>query len=271
MKVLLLHNPHKQPAQAMAQRVATLMADKFVQVYIDNGEEPCDDSDLDLIIVLGGDGTIIRAARRYSRLGIPLLGVNMGTIGFLCNIKANQLEENIDRIINSDYLIEERMLLKVSLFRNDEHCGDFVATNEAAIKSSISRMIRFNMLVNNQHLSSFRGDGVIIATPTGSTAYSLSAGGPIIDADLKVLLVTPLASHFLSHRPMVLEASKTIQIEIVFGSQVLMCLDGQNSIDLQAGDRIEIAKSLLGLKMIKLDTIDFWSKINKRMGRIAEE
>ncbi len=185
---------------------------------------------IDLAIVVGGDGTFLDVARNIADYEIPILGINLGRLGFLTDISPNFMCEMIDDILNNNYNTEERNLLQVSISHNKKQLHEQVALNDIVLhKGDSPRMIEFETFINNQFFNSQRSDGMIISTPTGSTAYALSAGGPILDPDLNVVVLVSINPHTMSNRPVVISANNTIQIkpnDTCIGSARITC-DGQ--------------------------------------------
>jgi NAD+ kinase len=252
---------------AMAAKVAARLEAEGIDVLIDS-ENPVDTSEpVDSIIVLEGDGTMIRASRQYGELGVPMLGVNMGTVGFLSDIKADELESSLDSIIRHDYSIDERMLLSVGIYRDDALIEEVYSLNELSIKSNSSRMISMNIYIEGREYGVYRGDGIIVATPTGSTAYSLSSGGPIIDPVLEVFVITPIAPYFLSKRPMVISAQKEIDLYPLHCEGAEISIDGHVNIKWDSNYIIKIKKANHKLKMINLKPRFFFQTVAKKLQR----
>jgi NAD+ kinase len=253
---------------AMADKVSNQLQAWGIEVLMDN-ERPVDISGegIDSIIVLGGDGTLIRAARQYAELDVPVLGVNMGTVGFLSNIKADELESCLDSFVRHDYSIDLRMMLDVGIYRDDILVERVYSLNELSIKSKTNRMISMDIHIAGKEHGIYRGDGIIIATPTGSTAYSLSAGGPITDPDLEVYVVTPVNSHFLSKRPMVIDGQKEISLYQLRCEEAEIYIDGQVKITWEENCFIKVKKAPHKLKMVILKPRFFFQTIAKRLQR----
>ncbi len=268
MKILLVNNNRIKSTVAMAGKLATQLEARGIEVFIDS-ERPIDISgeELDSIIVLGGDGTLIRAARQYAELDVPVLGVNMGTVGFLSDIKADELDSCLDSFVRHDYSIDERMMLEVSIYRNEVLTEQVYSLNELSIKSNTSRMISMNIHIAGQEHGIYRGDGIIIATPTGSTAYSLSSGGPITDPELDVFVMTPITSYFLSKRPLVISAQKEICLYPLRCEEAELCIDGQVNIAWESNCIIKVKKAGHKLKMANMQPRFFFQTIAQRLQR----
>jgi NAD+ kinase len=200
---------------------------------------------LDLVIVLGGDGTLLSAARVTAAIDVPLLGVNLGSLGFLTDVPVQSLYAMLDAIAEGKAAVESRSLMECRLFRGNEVRGSYLVFNDAVVnKTALARLNDYDLFVDGVFVSSYRADGMIVATPTGSTAYSLSAGGPILTPTVKAFVVTPVAPHSLTHRPLVVPDS--VEIEILLRSAeefAYLSLDGQPGLDLQDGDRVRCRRS----------------------------
>lgn len=221
----------------------------------------------DCILVLGGDGTLIRAARDMYPCNIPLLGINMGTLGYLTEVEVNNLEECLDCLMFGETQVEERMLLQGVLNHNiqDVALNDIVLTRSGSL-----RIIDFNVYVNGELLNTYHADGIIISTPTGSTAYNLSAGGPIVEPTASLIVITPICSHALNTRSIVLSSEDVIELEVGKGRddrilEAAICFDGDHSFEVQTGDRIKIQKANDVSKMLKLNKVSFLETLRKKM------
>lgn len=266
VRILLVSNKYKKDTGIMAEQIAAKLQAMNVDTVIDDGFINLSTGTIDAIIVLGGDGTILRAARQYAQEKVPILGVNMGTVGFLSNIKISELGDCIDRLIGHDYSIDERMMLEVDICRDEIPLKSFYCLNEVVVKSRIPRLGDFRVNIANQALSAYRGDGLIVATPTGSTAYSLSAGGPIVDPDLEVFVVTPIASHVISKRPIIVAPDRIIKISLLNKLQdVIISVDGQIEVDFTPDCELRVKRPDFALKLIKLKENYFFSSIDNRL------
>lgn len=267
MKVLLVNNRFKESTEMMAKEIADLLVARNIEVAFDNGSEECFSKNIDLIVVLGGDGTILRAARRYADQNIPILGVNMGTVGFLSNIEVNEFYQNLDRIIQGDYLIDERMMLEV-IFNNGQQVTDkYYCLNEVVIKSKTHRMISLNLAIGGEESSFYKGDGLIVSTPTGSTAYSFSCGGPIADPELEAFVITPIASHIITKKPLVVSSNRNISISNLASEETLIIMDGQVKVNAESGLNISIQKASHKVLLVDLKNKPFFSTIDVRLKR----
>jgi NAD+ kinase len=195
---------------------------------------------LDLVVVLGGDGTLLSAARATAAIDVPLLGVNLGSLGFLTEVPLPSLYSMLDAIAQGRAAVEHRSLMQCELLRGDAVRGSYLVFNDAVVnKTVLARLNNYDLFVDKAFVSSYRADGMIVATPTGSTAYSLSAGGPVLMPTVGAFVITPVAPHALTHRPLVVPDS--VEIEILLRSEeevAYLSLDGQPGLDLRDGDRV---------------------------------
>ncbi len=207
----------------------------------------------DILVILGGDGSIIHGAKKAAACGVPVLGINGGTVGFIAGLEMDQLER-LPRLLEGRYTTEHRMMLDVAL----EHGGEtvhFTALNEAVVShGSLSRLIQLEILSGDDPVVTYRADGVIVATPTGSTAYSLSAGGPIVDPALSCLLLTPICPHAMHTRPYLF--SDTAQLTVRAGDDAYLTVDSEQAIALSAGDRVTVRRHTQDARLISLKEED---------------
>ena len=200
----------------------------------------------DLVVVVGGDGSILGVSRDLAGSGVPVVGVNRGSLGFLAAIAPGDIEEKFGQILSGDYSIEDHFLLEAQVFRDDVLVSSSTALNDVVVNpSSMSRMMEFDLLVNDEFVYNQRSDGIIMASPTGSTAYSLSAGGPIMHPRLDALVVVPMFPHTLTSRPLVVSGDSTVMVRIIDaaeGAPQLSC-DSQINLPLEVGDVVKVGKS----------------------------
>lgn len=229
------------------------------------------DDDTDCVLVLGGDGTLIQAARDLSGKNIPLLGVNYGTLGYLAGVEKQNILPALDQLMAGDYTLEKRMMLEGTVFNNGKAVKKDVALNDIVIsRKGVLRVIDFRIYVNGKFLNQYAADGMIIATPTGSTAYNMSAGGPIVSPDASLLVVTPICPHTLNTRSIVLSSEDKITIELCkdrSGSdeERMVSFDGENAQLAYAQDTIEICRSAQYTNIIKLDKLSFLEILREKM------
>ena len=213
-------------------------------VEVSGGEEQLA-ADVDLLVVLGGDGTMLAAARAVGDRGTPVLGVNYGTLGYMAEHRVEEMIPALEAILDGSYRVDRRMTLRAELVRGDETLVTNRALNDVVIsKSALARIIELDARIDGLFVNSFRADGLIVSTPTGSTAYSLSAGGPIVFPSMHAVLLTPICPHTLSNRPLVVPDDATIEITLLTrDEEVALTLDGQVGFQMEAGDRVRISKS----------------------------
>ncbi|MCM1012747.1 MULTISPECIES: NAD kinase [unclassified Brevibacterium] len=219
----------------------------------------------ELVIVLGGDGTILRAAERFHGSGVPLMGINLGHVGFLAESEKEDLDEAVHRAAARDYLVEERLALDVAVWHEGEIIYEAWALNEVTVeKTSKARMIDVVLGVDSRPVSSFGCDGVILATPTGSTAYSFSAGGPIVWPDVEALLLVPISAHALFTEPLVVNPNSRLGVEITPSNPdfaAVLWSDGRRGLELPAGSRVEAKRSESPIKLARLHTGPFTDRL----------
>ena len=228
--------------------------------------------DTQCILVLGGDGTLLQAARDVVHREIPMLGINLGTLGFLAEIDKTSIYTALDKLFADDYEIEERMMLTGTVWRGDKITGQDVALNDIVISrvGPPLRVIGFNNYVNDGYLNSYNADGIIIATPTGSTGYSLSCGGPIISPNAAMTVMTPIAPHTLNTRSVIFPEDDVITVELGEGRRQiqengLASFDGDVEVPMSTGDRIVIKKASVSVKILKLNHLSFVEVLRQKM------
>lgn len=254
---------------------------KREQSYTDSSRIP---EDVDCILVLGGDGTLLQAARDTIDRDIPLLGINLGTLGYLAEVEETGIDAALDQLLEGGYEVEQRMMLTGRVVRGEIHerlhaekgishygTEESYALNDIAITRSGSlQIIRFQICVNGQFLNEYQADGVIVATPTGSTGYNLSAGGPIVEPKAELLLITPICPHTLNTRSIILSPGDKVEIMIGAGreetiQQVEVNFDGSHKLTLYTGDRVEIEKAEKTTGIVKLNKVSFLEVLHKKM------
>lgn len=236
--------------------------------YTDVSQIP---NDMECVIVLGGDGTLLQAARDVVDREIPLFGINLGTLGYLAEIEQHNIYPALDRLMSDRFTIERRMMLSGVILRNGQEIARDVALNDIVIsREGPLRVVRFHNYVNDTFLNTYKADGIIISTPTGSTGYSLSAGGPIISPNASMLLMTPLAPHALNTRSIVFSPEDVITVEVGEGrdgsvEQGMAYFDGAASVPMVTGDKIRISKSKKDTRIIKINNISFLETLRNKM------
>jgi NAD+ kinase len=207
----------------------------------------------EMLLVLGGDGTTLAAARVAAPIGVPILPINMGSLGFLTSFTLQEMYPALERVLSGEHVISERVLLDVKLHRATGSIEHQVVLNEAVVnKGTLARMIELILAIDGEFVCRYRADGLIVATPTGSTAYSLSAGGPIVHPSVESFLITPICPHTLADRPVVIKDSSCVELEVRGSAEsVFLTLDGQKGIPLQASDRVRVVRAAHKLKLIQ--------------------
>ena len=220
----------------------------------------------DIITVFGGDGTLLSVARMVGNMDVPILGINLGGLGFITELGRDEIQENIDMIFMENCCFEERIMLLAEVFRKGKKLIKHNALNDVVLnKSALARMFEFDISIDKQYVSTFRADGLIISTPTGSTAHSLAAGGPILYPTLETFLLTPICPHTLTSRPIVLPDTFTIEVKIKNADDVYLTLDGQTGYPLKAKDRIRIRKADYKTKFIVLHDRDYFKVLRTKL------
>lgn len=279
LTVGIVVNPDKPKAHEVAAQLLQLLEEKKVKVYI----EPDVARHLDrpeiqlprekfprcinLVFVIGGDGTLLGIARAFAPYDIPILGINVGYLGFLSEAEPEDLSGAVDRLIRGDYYIEKRLMLKAEIMREGKIIEHGIALNDVGIaKGSFSRMIDCTVYMDRMFVGKYSGDGVIVSTPTGSTAYSLSCGGPIVSPDLQTILLTPICPHTLTSRPMVLPAESVLEVKVsAHHTEMGVTIDGQLGFDLKSGDIIRIQRSNHRTLLVKWRERSFFEVVRKKL------
>lgn len=229
-------------------------------------------ADLDLVFVLGGDGTLLRAAETIGVAGVPLLGVNFGHLGFLSELERADLDDGLARILAHGFEVEERMMLSVS-FEDGDRQRALRALNDAVVaKNDIGRAVRIGVSISGEPLVSWAADGVIVATPTGSTAYSFSAGGPVVSPHLDCLIVTPVSAHGSFGRPVVADPADEVQITLLSDADTAsLSVDGGDAVSLQPGARVVVRAATERVHLAKIAPTPFWRLVREKFRLAAED
>ncbi|MGA7522576.1 MAG: NAD(+)/NADH kinase [Acidobacteriaceae bacterium] len=221
----------------------------------------------DLVIVLGGDGTLLAAARVFARSGVPILSVNLGALGFLTEVPLADIYSHLEAWGKDGCALESRAMLHSELWRDEKKYCEHEALNDVVIaKGAIARMGNFQVKVNERLAASFRADGVIVATPTGSTAYSLAAGGPVLVPGVDVLVVTPICPHQLTLRPIVVPGDARIQVRVEgVPDQTFLTVDGQEAIQVRLGDELRCRRSDFSVRLVRLEGNSFFDVLRAKL------
>ncbi|MFA4910542.1 MAG: NAD(+)/NADH kinase [Desulfobacteria bacterium] len=263
-KIGIIAKPNKPEAIEVTKRLVGWLGERSIEVFLDSAlasliKHP-DSYDIaripslvDMIIVLGGDGTLLSVARAIGNRKVPILGVNLGGLGFLTAITLDELYPVLESVIGGDYKLSNRTALKVSLHREGKKVDKYRVLNDAVInKGALSRIIDLEITINGKYLTTFKADGLIICTPTGSTAYSLSAGGPIVYPLLHSVIITPICPHTLTNRPLILPDNVTIEVILISRNEdAFLTLDGQVGFAFDAGSMLEIKKAKTPVYLIE--------------------
>lgn len=220
----------------------------------------------DALVVVGGDGTILRAARTGAVRGTPVLGVNVGGFGFLAEVGLDQLPEALERLVRGQYAVEERMMLAAEVLRGAAVAERFLALNDMVVtKSGYARLMPIRTCVNGEHLATYLADGLIVSTPTGSTAYNLSAGGPILSPTVRALVITPICPHTLTARPVVVDADDVATVEVASDvAGVLLTVDGQVGCPLRGGDVVRVRRAEERARLVRLRRPSFYELLQRK-------
>lgn len=222
----------------------------------------------DCLVVLGGDGTFLRAARALARVDVPVLGINSGRVGFLSKAEPETLEQRLEEIVAGRFTIEPRMMLEARILRSGAKSSDevHVALNDAAVvRGGQVRVVHLEVLIDGSHVATWLADGVVVASPTGSTAYSFSAGGPILGPTARNLIVTPIAAYLSTVRSIVVGAEHQVVVRVIEGGDCLVSIDGREDYPLAVGDAVEVRELTRPLRLIEpADALQFWELLRRK-------
>lgn len=268
MNILIIYNPESRLGDELSTKVADILRNEGVDISVQRfckTEEPEINRSTDIIIVIGGDGTIIKVAKSAAKYNCPILGINAGHLGYLASVNPNDLDI-VKRVLVNDYSIESRCMLKAEKYENDVLVDSCDCLNDAVIsKDTLSNVINIKLNIGNDTIT-YRADGIIAATPTGSTAYSLSAGGPVVDPEMKCVVLTPVCPHTLVTRSMVVDGAKPISISVkneVEKDINLLC-DGRIGFKLSDNSVVKISISDTVVKFIKLNDVSVYKVLSVR-------
>ena len=221
----------------------------------------------DFVIVLGGDGTMLSAARAVAQAGIPIMGVNLGSLGFLTEVPVEELYPTLEALVENRCEVESRSMLHAHLMRGTERVVHYDAMNDVVVsKSAIARIVEFEVKVDGQLVTNYKADGIIVSTPTGSTAYSLAAGGPIVSPGVQAFVITPISPHSLTNRPLVVRDDREISIMVKsVGEEAFLSIDGQTGEPVLDGDCITCRKSARNVRLLKLGERTFFDVLRTKL------
>lgn len=275
MRIHLLVNTRRADALEASARAIVLLRDKGVEIAADHESArrleiaAVADEDFgacDLVISFGGDGTLIRAAHLCSQSGAPILGVYYGRFGFVTQCRGEDLGACVSSFLDGKAEVQARMMLQTELLRAGKAIATFHSLNEVAVQRAVTaQMMTFQVTLDGQTLTSYPADGVLVATPTGSTAYNLSAGGPILDPRVQAMVLTAIAPHTLSARPLVLHPDSIVDLEVTTDGEAVLSADAQSRLHLLSGDRIRISRSPRVTNLLSVDSEDFLVKLSERL------
>ncbi|MBS1714791.1 MAG: NAD(+)/NADH kinase [Armatimonadetes bacterium] len=275
MRVNLLVNLYRPDAIRAAKSTAEWLRSRGVTVGSDRegaaslGVESLAPDELahaDLMITFGGDGTLIHAAHICAAEGTPVLGVYYGQFGFVTQVEPEETGAALSQFMDGQASIDERMMIQTDLIREDKVVATLHSLNESAVqRSATTRMLTFDTRVNGRLLARYPADGVMVSTPTGSTAYALSAGGPVVDPSMEAILITAIMPHTLSARPLVLRSDSLIEIRVETRGDAVLSCDGQSRLHLLSGDLVRVTKSPRKTRLVSVDEQDFLEKLSDRL------
>ncbi len=222
----------------------------------------------DFALVLGGDGTLLRASRLMAPAGVPMLGIRFGRFGFMTDVEPGDARAAVDAVLEGEYAVENRIMLRVEVRRAGREIASATALNDVVIgKGPLARMLRLESYVSDKYIATYQADGLIIATPTGSTAYSLSAGGPVVTPDLNVTIITPICPHTLNVRPLLVPCRETVKVLIGGHTEemIMLTVDGQIGIALDENDEVLVGEAEYGARLIRVGEITFFDKLQSRL------
>ncbi len=275
MKVLLCPNVLRDTDLTVTKQVDAMLTEygaKTVLCPLSDGDEnelhniTLQASDADMVVTFGGDGTILKTARAVAEYEVPIIAVNMGDMGFMAELEPDEID-GIRRVMDGDYKIVSRIMLDVSLSRDGETIFEDFALNDIVIKG-INKVITLELFGDDNAISSFTGDGAVIATPTGSTAYSMSAGGPIVEPDASNIIITPICPHVLTAKSFVLAPERVVRV-VLGGRKVnttVMTVDGQDITSFKEGDELVVKVSKRQARFISLSNRSFYKKVYEKLG-----
>ena len=279
-RIGIVGNPRKLSALRLARDLSDWLSKKGIRTFVSHDcakmlsnkklvvEKEALLSNVDILIALGGDGTLLSTARLVSSSGIPILGVNLGGLGFLTETNYSRIYKVLEQVLDNKFSIENRMLINGYVLRKGKgKVFPFSALNDAVISTeAIARVLKLETSIDKQYVTTYIADGLIISTPTGSTAYSLSAGGPIVHPALKAMIITPICPHTLTNRPIIVSEKSSISVEPIFETnKIALTIDGQIKFDLLHSDKLVVKKAPYVLKLISSSENDFFAILRKKL------
>jgi NAD+ kinase len=262
-RIGIVHKRSSPEAAACAAAAAQYLRSRSVEVLLDESDTA---ERADLVLVLGGDGTLIHAAGLLRGRPVPILGVNMGSLGFLTEVPQAELYQAVEHVLSGNAECTPRMKLRVHFHRGDEKIIDDEVLNDVVIaKGTLSRMAEFEATCSGEYVTRYKADGIIVSTPTGSTAYSLAANGPILYPSMRGVILAPICPHTLTQRPLVLPDDETLNIVLVSDSEVFLTLDGQSNVAVRRGDRVQIKQSHNRVLLVRNPQIGYFGILRAKL------
>jgi NAD+ kinase len=278
-RVGIVANTEKEKTALYTKSLKTWLEDKGVQVFVEaeiaaktgiRGGLVWDDLALQtqLIAVLGGDGTMLRTARHVAKHNVPIVGINMGSFGYLTEVNLNEMHSTLELILTGNFLTEKRMMLDVEISRGKEFIKAGTVLNDVVInRGNLSRIVELETAINDEYLTTYKADGLIISTPTGSTAYSLSAGGPIAYPEKNLIIINPICPHTLTNRPIIIPEDSDLRVTLWSKEKgATLTLDGQESCRIKSGDIITVKKSKYVTKLVLSPHRSYWEILRSKLG-----
>ncbi|HUK88569.1 MAG TPA: NAD(+)/NADH kinase [Terriglobales bacterium] len=275
----IISKPGKRELESIVPQVAAWLkargyevaADQETAAYLPQvavvAREKMAEKSPEFALVLGGDGTMLAAARAVDQAGIPIMGVNVGALGFLTEIPLDELYPTLEALVENRCQVETRSMIHCHLMRGGERIAHYDAMNDAVVgKSAIARMIEFEVRVDKDFIASYKADGLIVSTPTGSTAYSLAAGGPILAPDVDAFIITPISPHALTHRPLVVKDTSEVRILVKsVGEEAFLTVDGQVGVAVLDGDEVTCRRSARQVRLLRLTRRTFFDVLRAKL------
>ena len=267
----ILYNGGKKGAASLADAIRWHLSKRGVEGVLTDGQEKIPEN-ISILLVVGGDGTLLRAAKKVVGRQLPLIGVNLGTLGYLAEVEAGQFRQALDQLLEGRYTIEKRMMLEGEIYRKGVQIAADIALNDVVIlRSGPLRLLELITAVNGEHLMDYRADGIILSTATGATGYTLSVGGPIVTPEADLMIMTPIAAHTLTTRSIILRGRDVVRVEIGVGNGYLppeasVFFDGNEKlVSVAAGDVVEIRRAAKKTNIIKLSDASFLDVLRRKM------
>jgi len=284
-KIALIGNKRLNEHLDLVKNIHQFLSEKKLEIYVDEivaKALPSKDfkyielshhkltQETDLLVVMGGDGTLLKVAGSLSKKDIYCYGINFGTLGFFAESQPHEALDGLTKILNGDFIVDERSLLKVEVMREGQLTDQGIALNEVVINQGIkARIIQLDIAVGQEHINTYRSDGLIISTPSGSTGHSISAGGPIVHPDLNAFIITPICSFSLSNRPIVIPTPKglcvTVETFREYHERIALTLDGQTTFSLEYGDKIRVNEAEVKLALVRLKPHQYYETLREKL------